>query len=175
MKKRTGFALAVILSLGLGTARAEDWPTYRHDAGRSGVTAETLTLPLAPAWTHVPIRPPAPAWPAPAKADFWHHKRDLNPRVVYDRAFHVTVADGAVYYGSSADDRIVCLDAATGAVRWDFFTEGPVRLAPTVHDGRVYAGSDDGAVYCLDAGSGALRVAPPARGGRGPGPGQRGA
>ena len=37
-----------------------------------------------------------------------------------------------------------CLDAATGKVRWRFFTEGPVRLAPTVSDGKVYVGSDDG-------------------------------
>ena len=40
--------------------------------------------------------------------------------------------------------------------RWTFFTEGPVRLAPTVAAGRVYAGSDDGLVYCLDAKDGRL-------------------
>ena len=30
-------------------------------------------------------------------------------------------------------------------------TGGPVRVAPTVVDGRVYVGSDDGFAYCLDA------------------------
>ena len=49
-----------------------------------------------------------------------------------------------------------CLDAATGKVRWRFFTEGPVRLAPAVSDGKVYVGSDDGWVYCLDADDGRL-------------------
>ena len=39
---------------------------------------------------------------------------------------------------------------------WAFTTEGPIRLAPTVTQGRVYAGSDDGCVYCLDAASGTL-------------------
>ena len=76
--------------------------------------------------------------------------------MVYDRAFHVAVANGAVFYGSSADDKVYCLDAETGHVLWSFFTEGPVRLAPTVSAYRVYVGSDDGCAYCLDARSGGL-------------------
>jgi outer membrane protein assembly factor BamB len=47
---------------------------------------------------------------------------------------------------------------------WQFFTGGPVRLAPTVHEGHVYFGSDDGCVYCVQAASGRevwqLRVGP---------------
>jgi len=66
------------------------------------------------------------------------------------------VAGGRVFFGSSADDTICCLDAATGKELWSFFTSGPVRLAPAVWDGRVYAGSDDGRVYCLDAANGRL-------------------
>ena len=30
---------------------ADDWPTYRHDIARSGVTAEKLKLPLSVEWT----------------------------------------------------------------------------------------------------------------------------
>ena len=44
----------------------------------------------------------------------------------------------------------------TGQPRWSFLTEGPVRLAPAVADGRVYAGCDDGGLYCLDAETGNL-------------------
>tara|TARA_B100000929_G_scaffold213610_1_gene170627 strand:- start:12 stop:938 length:927 start_codon:yes stop_codon:yes gene_type:complete len=40
--------------------------------------------------------------------------------------------------------------------KWVFFTDGPVRFAPSIHDGRVYAGSDDGTAYCLDAVTGRL-------------------
>ncbi|MFV1968203.1 MAG: PQQ-binding-like beta-propeller repeat protein, partial [Pirellulaceae bacterium] len=40
--------------------------------------------------------------------------------------------------------------------RWGFYTGAAVRLAPTVVEGRVYAGSDDGYTYCLDAASGQL-------------------
>lgn len=72
-------------------------------------------------------------------------------RVAYDLAYHVAVADGNVYFGSSAEDKVYCLDAATGAVRWATFTGEPVRLAPTVWQGNVYVGSDDGHVYCLSA------------------------
>jgi len=120
------------------------------------VTDEKITLPLKEAWTHTPKNPPQPAWPRPAKADFWHHLRGLEARVIYDRAFHVAAAGGSLFYGSSADDRVVCVDARTGDEKWSFFTDGPVRLAPFVDGGRVYAGSDDGWLYCIDSATGDL-------------------
>lgn len=137
-------------------AIAADWPTYQYDYQRSGVTEERLEPPLALDWTYNAKHPPTPAWPPPAKQDFWHHKRDLHPRMIFDRAFHVAVKGNRIYFGSSTDDKIYCLDAASGKEIWSFFTDGPVRLAPSVHEDRVYAGSDDGAVYCLDAASGSL-------------------
>ena len=73
-----------------------------------------------------------------------------------DNAYHVAIAQGFVYFGSSVDDKVLAVDAATGDVRWSFFAEGPVRFAPTVCAGRVYFGSDDGHVYCLDAADGRL-------------------
>jgi outer membrane protein assembly factor BamB len=139
----------------VGPIALADWPTYRHDPHRSGVTSEELKLPLAEAWRHTPAKPPAPAWPElPAQKDVWHRVHGLSPATTYDRAYHVVVSDGRLYYGASADDSVHCLDAATGEPRWSFITEGPVRLAPTVFEGRVYAGSDDGCLYCLDAADG---------------------
>lgn len=73
-----------------------------------------------------------------------------------DSAYHVTVASGLVYFGSSVDNRIYALDENSGQVRWTFFTGGPVRYAPTVAKDRVFAGSDDGHVYCLGAQDGKL-------------------
>jgi len=76
--------------------------------------------------------------------------------VDFDDAFQVAVAGGLLYFGSSVDDKIYALDAATGEQRWSFFTGGPVRLAPALYDGRVLVGSDDGFVYCLGADDGRL-------------------
>ncbi len=143
------------------------WPTYNRDLRRSGYTPETLKLPLAPGWTYQAMKPPAPAWPAPAKQDFWHNKDQLPARVTYDRAFHL-ISDGRrLIFASSAEDHVTCLDAHTAALQWRFTTEGPVRLAPTIDQGRVYFGSDDGFVYCLDLAQGKLlwkyRAAPSER------------
>jgi hypothetical protein len=139
-----------ILALPLWASRTfgGDWPTYRGDYRRSGVAAEPLKLPLHEAWVHKAAHPPRPAWPElPAAVDVWHRIQGLAPTTIYDRAFHVAVAGGRVYFGSSAEDAVCCLDAATGQPRWSFLTEGPVRLALAVADGRVYAGCDDGCLY----------------------------
>ena len=61
-----------------------------------------------------------------------------------------------MFFGSSADGRVVALDAATGRERWTFFTDAPVRFAPAVWKDRVFAVSDDGYLYCLAAADGAL-------------------
>jgi len=78
----------------------------------------------------------------------------LKPRQNFDPCFDVTVVDGLLYFGSSASGAITCLDAAKGTNVWTFFTGGPVRFAPHVANGKLYAGSDDGYVYCLNAGNG---------------------
>ena len=153
-----------LLVLGaIETCLAADWPTYGRDNRRSAATGEQLSLPLSEAWAHR-ATPPRPAWPEPARQDFWNRKNPLTPSITFDRAHHVAVAGGNVFFGSTADDKITCLNADTGGVRWTFFTEGPVRLAPTVDREKVYAGSDDGYLYCLNADDGTLlwkyRVAP---------------
>jgi outer membrane protein assembly factor BamB len=108
------------------------------------------------AWVYRARHKPQPAWPPPAKQDFWHNKYGLKARATYDRAMHVVSDDQRIYFGSSGDDQLRCLDLATGNKLWTFFAEGPIRLAPTLHLDRVYFGSDDGSVYCLNAVNGSL-------------------
>jgi len=141
------------------TAIAADWPTYRHDYQRSGISPETLSFPLSSKWVHRPVQAPAPAWPQPATADYYlspSSQRPLVPRVAFDHAFQVVAVGDAMYYGSSADHTVNSVDVTTGQTNWTFFTDAPVRMAPSVHDGKVYAGSDDGIVYCFEAESGDL-------------------
>ena len=142
--------------LSFGRTSADDWPAHMHDNARTGASSDELTLPLAQDWVFTPRHPPRPAWPLPARNDFWHKLHGLQARTTFDRAFHVAAAGDSLFFGSSADCKLYCLDAHSGRLRWSFFTEGPVRFAPTLAQGRVYAGADDGYVYCLAAGDGSL-------------------
>ena len=135
-------------------ASADDWPTYRHDERRSGVSTERIQTPLSLQWVHTPTHPPSHAWSAP-RPEPVEGLLEL-PRLQFDDAFHVAAVGESVYFGSSADGKVYALDAKSGRVRWQFHTDGPVRLAPTVWRGKVYVGSDDGTAYCLGADDGKL-------------------
>ncbi len=134
----------------VAAAPAADWPTYRHDKARSGVTEDRPSLPLEQCWVFRPQHAPRPGWgdPNPRPVGGWYGDTESR-RVHFDDAFHVAVSDGAAYFGSSADGRVVSLDARTGKPRWTVLTGGPVRLAPAVWGDHLYVGSDDGCVYCL--------------------------
>jgi len=138
-------ALAVIAATGV--VSAEDWPMYRHDIRRSGITTDALGADLSLAWTFIPVRGPEVAWP---------DSRKEKPRTQFDEVFQVAVSGGKVFFGSSSDNKVYALHAATGEVVWTAFTGGPIRCAPTVCEGKVYIGSDDGYAYCLDASTGAV-------------------
>ncbi|MDP6538645.1 MAG: PQQ-binding-like beta-propeller repeat protein [Planctomycetota bacterium] len=145
--------LAALLAAGAGSG---DWPTHRADDARSGVATTSLDAPLRPTWVVRSAIPPQPAWPGPAKRDAYNKVEHLKPRLWFDRAFLVTAVAGRIFYGSSADDQLHCVDARTGRELWTFFTEAPVRFAPAHAKGRLYFGSDDGHLYCVDASDGRL-------------------
>jgi len=148
-------ALACLLvCAALGAVGAGDWATYMHDNARSGVTSERLDLPLSALWVFEPKQPPAPAWALMKPKETYSWGKHEVHKYDFDEAYHVAVADGLVYFGSSANHKLYCLDAETGRVRWSVFAGGPIRFAPTVWQGKVYFGADDGVVYCLDATSG---------------------
>lgn len=157
MKREFGTTLTVLVLLLLAPmGRAGDWPTHGRDYTRNGVTDEALAMPLHASWVFQTRHKPQPAWPNPAPQDYWHRLNKLEPTMTFDRAFQVVGADGIIYFGTSADDQVIALDARTGRRVWTFMAEGPIRLAPTVHGDRLYVGSDDGNVYCLNAGDGTL-------------------
>jgi outer membrane protein assembly factor BamB len=143
-----GLALLVAVLTGCGEReRIEGWPTYKHDAARTGATSQKLRFPLSLRWRFTPPHAPVPAWPAPGEERARSH---------LDNTHHVCAGSGMVYFGSPVDNKVYALDARTGEIAWTFFTEGPVRFAPTFWNRRIYFGSDDGFVYCLRSTNGDL-------------------
>ena len=140
MRKAVYSLLTVVLA---ASSDAADWPQYRCDAGRSGYTAEALPAQLTLLWTYEAGQAPQPAWPR-------------SGRMTFDRAFQPVIAGDTLYFGSSADGKVYALDAATGAERWSYTTDGPVRFAPAVWKDRLFVASDDGYLHCLSGRSGEL-------------------
>jgi outer membrane protein assembly factor BamB len=104
-------------------AGQEDWPTYRHDAPRSGSNKTTIPAELGLKWeTELKgrISPPVAAW-------------------------------GKVFLAEVDRHRATCLAASSGEVLWSFTAGARVDSPPTLYQGLVLFGSADGRVYCLRA------------------------
>lgn len=150
------FLILSLLLLAGQAVRAQDWPTYRHDNRRSGVSSESLPETLQQVWTHRGGRP-RQAWSGPAKWDAYSGNAGLQSMRNFDPCYYVTSSKGLVYYGSSHDNAVHALDLASGKERWVFFAEAPVRLPPLLDNETAYVGADDGYLYALDAATGDLR------------------
>ncbi len=134
------FLLGIFL-LTTPTGVAADWPMVRGNAARTGFVDESLPKDLSPAWIYRAQHPPMPAW-------------GQEGRMLFDRVNQPVVANGIVYFGSSADCSVHALDARTGQQRWQCQTNAPIRFAPVVWKDRVFVASDDGTLYCLRAADG---------------------
>ena len=100
--------------------RAADWPAYRHDLARSGVTEEPLPARLHLQWVYKAPHPPSPAWPEPG--------RELN-RLPFDYAYELTAAGGAGllrFFGRSQNLRHRARQRAA-AVELLYGRAGPIR------------------------------------------------
>ena len=127
------------------------WPSYLQNNQRSGVTDENLELNMTEQWRYDLAQKPTPSWPLPARGSYWQRLKSIKPRVVYDQVFHIVATNQQIFFGSSSDDQLYCLNANDGKVLWRFFANAPIRFAPSVSKKKIYFGSDDGFVYCLDA------------------------
>lgn len=129
-------AAAAVLITVSGLAHGNDWPMWRHDVGRSGATAHALPTDLQLRWVWNLGRT-TPAWPA------------SQTKIQFDAGFEPVCAEGCLVIGSPVDGRVMAIDMTSGEPVWQYFTEGPVRFAPAIDHGRVYAVSDDGYLHCL--------------------------
>jgi outer membrane protein assembly factor BamB len=107
---------------------AKDWPTYRHDAERSGFSDQPLVSDLGKAW-------------------------ELS---LGGKLSAMSVADGKAYVSQVDAHTLYALDAANGKQLWHFIVGARIDSPPTVWQGRVVFGGMDGWVYCLRESDGAL-------------------
>ncbi len=107
---------------------SSSWPTFRHNAARSGSTAASISPVLRRDW----------------KANIGGR---LSP---------VTVADGKVFVARIDAHTVHALDAETGDKLWEFTAGARVDSPPTIYNGLALFGSADGYIYCLSASDGEL-------------------
>jgi outer membrane protein assembly factor BamB len=136
---RTCVIAAFLLCLAAGSARAGDWPQWRHDASRSGITTNGLPASLSLIWSR--------QFPRPRRA--WNDAS--NSKLFFDTSYEPIVMDGRIFVPSMVSDSVTAYDTETGKEVWRFYADGPVRFAPVAQEGKVYFVSDDGYLYCLDA------------------------
>lgn len=144
---------AIILTVNLYADTS--WPTYRHDNARSGMSPTDLTLPLKPIWD-TQSAPPQQAWTGPAKWDAFAKIDGLQSMRNFDPCYFTTGQSNFIYYSSSSDNAVHCLDATSGKEIWHYFTEAAVRFPPTLYKNLALFGSDDGFAYAVDAKTGKL-------------------
>ncbi len=109
-------------------AAADDWPAYRHDGSRSGITSASAPAALKVRWeAKLPTKPSA-----------------------------MTIAAGKAFVCGVDAHTLYALDSTTGKTAWTFTADGRVDSPPAYCKGTVLLGSRDGWVYCLRASDGAL-------------------
>ena len=120
---------------------AEDWPTYRHDAGRTGHTTAAGPAQLRPLWTAQLC--------ASTNSQFGGVREGVKISAP-------VIAAGKVFVADVDAHTVLALDADTGRVAWRYTAGARIDSPPTYYQGRLLFGSRDGWVYCLRATDGAL-------------------
>lgn len=133
--------VALIFAACSPASASDDWPMWRYDAGRTAAAPAALPDELPMQWVRQ-LPPLKPAY--------------QNPRLQFDAGYEPVVLGKTLFVGSSRNDSVTALDSDTGAERWRFYTDAPVRLAPLAWRDRVFFGSDDGYLYCVNAEQGTL-------------------
>lgn len=106
----------------------DDWPTYRGDQQRSGMTKRPIDAKVARRWAV-----------------------DIGGRITSP-----VIAEGMVLTAQIDQHTLYALDEVSGEQKWTYTAGARIDSPPTVHRGRVVFGCADGWVYCLETDSGKL-------------------
>ena len=152
-----GLVLATVLS---APARADDWPQWRG-AERDGVWREEGVVEKLP--TELSFR-----WRTPVGGGFAGPAVADGKVFVFDRLMPAEAGEPENRWDLTdpvnGDERILCLDAATGRVLWSrqyacryriSYPTGP-RAVPTVDGDRVYSVGAMGDLHCLRVADGSV-------------------
>jgi outer membrane protein assembly factor BamB len=105
-----------------------DWPTFRHDAARSGAARVGIAADVEIDW-----------------------------KVPLGGTLTAPVAAGGKLFVAEVDEHTLnALDMTTGKMLWRFVADGRIDSPPTIYRGMVLFGSKDGRVYCLRESDGRL-------------------
>ncbi len=113
-----------------------DWPTYRHDASRSGATSARVPADLKQAWRAVIGGP--------------------STGLRTSRLSAPVIADGRVFVAAIDAHTVHAIDVATGKIAWSYTAGARVDSPPTIYRGLALFGSADGHVYAVSAADGKL-------------------
>ncbi|MFW6170858.1 MAG: PQQ-binding-like beta-propeller repeat protein [Planctomycetota bacterium] len=103
------------------TSPAESWPTYRHDALRTGVAETIVPRDLERSWS-----------------------TELGGVLTQP-----VVAGGKIVLSAVDQNTVYALEEETGEVAWTFACGGSVDSPPTIRGNAVLFGSADGRIHCL--------------------------
>ena len=107
---------------------SKDWPTYRHDAARSGKTTAKVNADLQLGW-----------------------RTELDCKLTSP-----VVANGRVFLASTDEHVLYAMNADTGDQLWQYGFNARIDSPPTVYQGLVLTGCHDGSVVALRDTDGAL-------------------
>ncbi len=105
-----------------------DWPFYRHDHLRSGVSATEVPSSLKCAW-----------------------KTPVSGRLTQP-----VISNGKVLVASVDQNTVYALDAKTGKAAWKYTADGRIDSPPALYGDKVFFGSASGKVYGLGLSDGKL-------------------
>ena len=155
----------------LAPPRAEDWHTFMHDLGFSGVSPDkSITPPLELLWK---FKTGGPLHASPVIANgilyigstdgklYALDAKQWGIRWVFDAGdairYSATVLGNRVYF-SARNNKVYALDAKTGEKLWEFKSKSWMDAPPIVSDNKVYMGAFPSKIYLLNARTGTLEA-----------------
>lgn len=125
---RWASALFLLGLFAAAPARGDDWPQFRHDAGRSATSSDRVKLPLTEVWT-------------------WSTRLNNG----HSPLFNSVVWKGRVFFTACEGQKryLICADAKKGSVKWRQPLEA-AQLKFALSDTVGPAVSESGIVYVYD-------------------------